>query len=389
MTALSIARLSLRRLARDRTALFFMVVLPIVIILIIGFTVRGFQTFRVGVVDLGAGRSGAEVVSALRHGSDLVVLDYKSVSAVRTAVARSEVATAVILPAGMDDALRAGRTVGIDVLAEQTNSAQQAAAAAVTAVVDQVGARVQAAVFAASHGAAGYDAALASATAIQPHLAQVRVADNRVGGTPTILPEGFSYSSPTMLVLFVFISSLTAGSFIIEARRLGMYERMGAAPVRRSTIVAGETLTMFAIALGQAGLIILVGAIVFGVSWGNPLAAFVLTVTWVLVGSGAGMLAGTLFRTSEQASALGPTIGMATGMLGGCMWPLAIVSSTMRQFGHVTPHAWAVDAWTSLLAAHGTLRTIAPDLGVLAAFAVVLLVAATLRMQKVVASRPS
>ena len=158
---------------------------------------------------------------------------------------------------------------------------------------------------------------------------------------------------------------------------------MATAPIRARTIIVGETLTYVAIALFQALMIVLVGAVAFGVSWGNPLAAAVLIALWALVGAGAGMLAGTLFRTPEQATAIGPATGIALGMLGGCMWPLAIVSPVMRSVGHITPHAWAVDAWTALLSRGGTVATIAPQLGVLAAFAAGLLVLATARLRRV------
>ena len=64
------------------------------------------------------------------------------------------------------------------------------------------------------------------------------------------------------------------------------------------------------------------------------------------------------------------------------MWPLSIVSATMRAVGHITPQAWAVDAWTSLLSRHGTITTILPQLGVLAAFAAVLLSISSLRLYR-------
>jgi len=69
-------------------------------------------------------------------------------------------------------------------------------------------------------------------------------------------------------------------------------------------------------------------------------------------------------------------------MLGGCMWPLSIVSQTMRNVGHVTPQAWAVDAWTDLLSRGGTLATILPQLAVLTAFAAGFLAIATIRMRR-------
>jgi ABC-2 type transport system permease protein len=56
------------------------------------------------------------------------------------------------------------------------------------------------------------------------------------------LPEGFSYSAPTMLVLFVFISTFASAANLVETRHLGLYERMSAAAVHPRTIIAGETI---------------------------------------------------------------------------------------------------------------------------------------------------
>lgn len=385
--ALAVARTSLLRVTKDRRALFFLIVLPVAVILIIGATVRGFSTVRVGVVDLGAGAAGRSLTSAMQHSGDIEVHTYPTVGAVTTAVSRGEVATAVILPRGMDAALRAGRTVDIPVLADRTNSSEQAAATAVAAVVARQGARAQAAYFASSQGLGTYDADLARAGGLQATTTQSGGSSRVVDSSSQTLPQGFSYSAPTMLVLFVFLNALASGAVIIETRRLGLYERMAAAPLRRSAIVVGETLAYFTVALVQAVLIVLIGAVVFGVSWGSPPAAAALVLVWALVGAGAGVLSGTLFRTPEQAAAVGPPVGIVLAMLGGCMWPLSIVSSLMRQLGHFTPQAWAVDAWTDLLSRDGTLATIAPKLGVLAAFAASLLLVSSARLRRVVAYR--
>jgi ABC-2 type transport system permease protein len=133
-------------------------------------------------------------------------------------------------------------------------------------------------------------------------------------------------------------------------------------------------------------LIILVGAVGFGVRWGDPVAAAALVLCWALLGTAAGMLSGTVFRTPEQASAIGPALGIALGMLGGCMWPLEIVGDTMRRVGHLVPHAWAVDAWTTLLSRNGSLADIGTDLTVLLGFSIVLLTAAALRLRLVLRS---
>jgi len=99
------------------------------------------------------------------------------------------------------------------------------------------------------------------------------------------------------------------------------------------------------------------------------------------------MVAGTVFRTPEQASAMGPIVGIVFAMLGGCMWPLSIVSTTMREIGHATPQAWAVDAWTILLSNHGDIVTISHELGILGLFAFGFFALATFRLKRMLSSR--
>lgn len=385
MTVLAIAGASVRRLLRDRTALFFLVILPVVVIVIVGATVRGFSTWKVGVVDPGAGAAGRQLVAALDRSPDLVVSHYTDPRSMSTAIARGELSTGVVLPPGMTATERAGRPAVVQVVVEHADTAMQAAATAVAAVVRDEGGRVQAAQFATAQSGGTFAANRALAAGLEQRLPRVAVHTTQAQASASILPEGFSYSAPTQLVLFVFLSAVAGGAAIIEARRLGLYERISAAPVRPGGIIAGEAVTYFAIAIGQSLLIVVVGAVAFGVSWGDPPAAALLLALWALVGAGAGMLAGTLFATPEQATAIGPVVGIGFGMLGGCMWPLAIVSPFMRQLGHATPHAWAVDAWTALLARGGTVATILPDLAVLAGFAVVFLVLATRRLARVLA----
>jgi ABC-2 type transport system permease protein len=73
-------------------------------------------------------------------------------------------------------------------------------------------------------------------------------------------------------------------------------------------------------------------------------------------------------------------------MLGGCMWPLEIVPPAVRALGHLTPHAWAVDAWVVLLSRGGGLLDILRQLAVLLAFAVGQLVLASMRLRRSLAT---
>jgi len=382
VTTLAIARVRALRIVRDRVAVFFLIVLPVLVIVIIGAFTGGVGKFRVGVVQLDRAPLAAAIASDLHHAKALDARDYTSVETGKTALRRSEISTLIEIPPGTDARLRAGQSVDISVFGERTNSDQQAAVAAASAIIAANGGHVQAARFATDQLGGSFDAHLTVAQHVARSLASVGVATSVVNTNSHFLPAGFSYSAPTMLVLFVFINALAGGVAMILTRQLGMYDRMVAAPVLPRQIVIGECVVYFAIALTQSVLIVGVGAIVFGVHWGDPLAATALVCSWALVGTGAGMLAGTLFKTPEQAMSIAPMIGIALGMLGGCMWPLEIVGPTMRSIGHLAPHAWAVDGWTSLLSRSGTISDIRTDLLVLLGFAVVLLSIAIRRLRR-------
>lgn len=79
-----------------------------------------------------------------------------------------------------------------------------------------------------------------------------------------------------------------------------MYARSLAAQVSARTLVLGETIAYLLLALLQALLIVAVGALAFGVAWGDPIAAAVLVAVWALVGTGAGVLAGAVFRPRSR-----------------------------------------------------------------------------------------
>jgi ABC-2 type transport system permease protein len=380
--AAALAGAELRRVTRDRTFLFFMVLLPVLIILLIGITISSNEQIRVGVVNSEPAALSSSLARALGDDPALTVETLESRSAASEALRRSEVSAAVVIPPGFDAALRAGRPVTLPVMVPGSAESSQAALTAVQAVVGRHSAAVQAAVFATDRRLRSFDENLAAATRLQQADQAVPLRTEVVDSASNYLPLGFSYSAPTMLVLFVFINALAGGAAMIQTRKYGILSRALAAPTRPRDLVGGETLAYLGLTVGQAVLIVGIGALLFGVDWGNPWAAAALILVWALVGTGAGMLSGTLFRTPEQAGAIGPAIGIAFGMLGGCMWPLEVVPSSVRMLGHATPHAWAVDAWVEVLSRGGGLPQIAGYLGILALYAAVLLTLASLRLRR-------
>jgi ABC-2 type transport system permease protein len=201
--ALLLAGSGLRRLARDRLALFFLVLLPVVIILIVGLAFGDAASPRlpVGVVDQGAGPLGGELRAALEASPALDARGYADADAVGRAVRRGVVAAGVVLPAGYDEALQAGRQADVVFVSDPTRPAPFPVRSAVAAVVAGQAAQVKAARFAAGTAGVPFDAALARARSLGDGQARVEVEAVSIGGREDALPAGFNYTAPANLVL--------------------------------------------------------------------------------------------------------------------------------------------------------------------------------------------
>ncbi|HWF17360.1 MAG TPA: ABC transporter permease [Acidimicrobiales bacterium] len=182
----------------------------------------------------------------------------------------------------------------------------------------------------------------------------------------------FSYVAPADLVLFLGITVMLLASGAVETRRLGVMHRIAAAPVRRRTVVAALVTTSLCVAAGQSVGLLVVGRLIFGVHWGNPLGVFLVLAMLSLAYSGATALVSVRSRTEEQAISVAVVLGILCGLLGGCMYPLDVVSPAIRVVGHFVPQAWAMDAFIKLIYDHVGLASVLPEVGVLAIFAAIL-----------------
>lgn len=384
MKALSIAGTNLRRMFRDRTNIFFVFVFPMLLILILGVTFGGSFTPRLGVVARNSGPLGQQLVRMLDRTPRLDVTLVDAQADLLTRVERGSLQAGLVIPTGYDASIRSGGDVVLRYLARPDQLSRQLGETVQGTVAKQA-ALLRAARFAMAEGSVqSFEAGLAAASGATRSVPSVRVTLTRAGTTLFSESLGqFDQGASTQLLLFLFLTSLTGSVALIEERRLGLSRRMLSTPTSPQTVIAGETLGRFAIGIVQGLVIIFGSSLLFGVRWGQPLGAASILVLFALVGAGAGILLGTLFRTEQQAQAVSLLLGLGLAALGGSMVPLEVFSSTMKQIAHVTPHAWGNDAFARLVGRDASITGILPQLGVLAAFAAGLLVLSAWRLRRV------
>lgn len=378
-----IARINLLRVFRDRTNLFFVFLLPLIIIIALGAAFGGTGVSRLGVVSSDAGSLGDELVTILESGDiEVDVRSRASLDELQQDVEDGRLEFGLFIPPGYDESLRAGEPVELTVVSKPESAFAALGQGIETAVAEQ-SARIKAATVAADYADTDFDAALETATAVQGTLEGITIEEVALGESifPTI-SNPFSLGAQSQTVLFMFLTSMTAATQLVLTRQLGVSRRMLASPTAVRAILLGELLGRFSVAMMQGLFVVLASSLLFDVSWGHLAGAAAVIIAFALVGTGAAMLVGVFARNPDQAGSVGVVAGMVLGALGGAMVPSELFQEPIATISQLTPHYWAIDAFRELVYYGAGLADIVTQLAVLLLFAVVLVGAGTYGLRR-------
>lgn len=367
---LTIAGTELRRFLRDRSNLFFTFVFPLVLILLIGsqFGGAGGQSSVV----LAAPPSALHDDLARAMADAGIDVATAGDGAARDQVARGDADAAVIVPEAVAQAHRSGSAAEIELVAGNQGGsalAAQRVEAAVRALTLEQAQRDQ--LLAVGVPAGDVEGLLATAED------QVEPATLEIVDLDEIAQEfegvgDFEVGASQMVLLFVFLTSLTGAIPLIQARSLHIVARALAAPITTRQVVAGQALGRFAIAGVQGAYIVVGTAILFGVEWGSLPHTLLVLAAFCAVAAAAAMVVGAAIDNENAAVGIGVGAGLVIAGVGGSMLPLELFSDTMRSVARLAPHSWAYEALADIARRDGGLADIWPALAVLVAMAAVL-----------------
>ena len=161
----------------------------------------------------------------------------------------------------------------------------------------------------------------------------------------TAKPKGFNifaFILPGMLVMFLL--------FIIEAfmreiqneRADGKIRRMMFSPLTTRELILARIFGGWLLGLLVCSLAMAMGALVFGIEWGNYLWLFLLVaVTCFWSAAFFGML-NAFFKNKNQAGAFASPIILAFAAFGGSMLPLEQIPQGMRWLAKLTVNNWFI-----------------------------------------------
>jgi len=404
--AYHITRLYLRTTYDSRSVLIFQLLLPLIFTFLIGQATVSFGgdgrssttvSWTLPVINEDAGSLGADLVARLDAEPVLDVVETAGVetatsTALSAGVSRIESGdnlAVLVIPANFSETLMAGKGLALDFYADPDNiqtiqpiqqailgaasqlSGSISAATIATNVAEKVGVFEQDADRAAYFGGS-MDRADA-AWADPPVVVQVNE-DEIALNTAAVIPGGNNQSSPGMMAMFVTFSMIGGALALIEERQNGTLRRLMVMPIHKGSILLGKLLGILLTGLLQMTILIVAGALFFGVAWGNaPVALALIVFAFALAVTSMGIMMAALARTPAQANAMSTVLVMSISALGGAWWPLDIVPNWMQTIGQFSPIAWAMSGFQDMITRGWGITAVLPEVGMLLLFTAVFL----------------
>ena len=355
----AITRRLLQQFRRDRRTLALLFVAPLVILGLLGYLIRGSaSTIAVAVANEDQGPVGAAVAAALGRSSSLSITTIQAPDG-DARLKDGSLAGYIVLPADFTQQVRSGH-IAPEVHLEGSQPGT-------TAPVLQA---LQQALISAVSQAPGQGLHL------QPSITYLYGGE----GFDTLDYFGAAFIG---LIVFFLVFVITIVSFLNE-RSQGTLERLMASPLRRGEIVLGYMLGFTVLALVQSAEVLVFSLAVLKVhNAGNVFLIFGIEALMAIAAVNLGIFLSMFARTEFQAVQFIPLVIVPQFLLSGILFPVSTEPRPLQVISDVLPLTYAVSGLRDVMVKGADLSwtSLQLDVGVVAAFVVLLVAAgsATLR----------
>ena len=379
----TVLRVTLLNLLRDRVALLLTFVLPILFFSVFAGVFAGMDEAAmepvrtIAVVPEGEGFATG-LLDYLDQESmvELLPIEVADRSAALEAVRRGEAQVAVIVPRGARLAWgRAAAEVppAVEIVADRSNplavgvvrGALQAGAVAVTLRLLQ----------------GGMKARLPEERTEEwqrPEPLPVEVVD-ALGG-PEKRPS-VAFFAAGLGVLFLMFAVAGRSSILLEERESGILQRLLAARVGLSRLLAGRWLFLVLLGCAQVTVMFIWADLAFGLELftARHLTGFALvTLASAAAAAALGLLLSSLCRTRAQLNGVSVVVILILAVLGGNLFPSFLMPAALQKVGKLTFNSWAVSGYQKVFWYERPVAELLPEILVLLAWAAALLLLARL-----------
>lgn len=149
-----------------------------------------------------------------------------------------------------------------------------------------------------------------------------------------------------MMVFFTFFIGAIQALTILHEYEHGTLMRLFSTPTRPVTILAGKYLGVVIALEIQVIVLVVVGALAFGIHWGSLAQIILASIALIVIASGFGILVIAFLRNTRQAFLVIGGIVILTSTAGGTMTTtFANLPPIFTTINLLTPQGWALRTW--------------------------------------------
>ena len=315
----------------------------------------------VAVIDLDHSAASSRVLAAMRTDAAFSISDKPDAEAAE-GVKSGNLRAAITLPAGFgEQALAALMTAGPKPTIEIIYDPSQATTLPlVRGLLTQ---HAMAGVGEAMTGAGGKSEAFSA-----PFTTHAVEAGDKL----TTPYNSYAHSFAGMGVQFILLMGVDMGLGLLLMRRLGLWKRLRAAPLSRSTLLGSRIASCALIAMIVFAVIYAVAIAVFKVRIEGSAIGFIAVIAaFSLLTASFGLLVSALGRTPEATRGLAILATLLMVMLGGAWVPSFIFPAWLQTVSMFVPTRWAVDGLDAMTWRGMPLSAAVQPVGAMLAFSAV------------------
>ena len=139
-------------------------------------------------------------------------------------------------------------------------------------------------------------------------------------------------------VILVFVGTVITSLGVVRERQAGTLEQLAVMPLRPADVFLGKIIPYFVVAVADLAIVVAVGVVVFGVPFAGSPAVFALgALLFVFVTLGLGVLISSVSQTQGQAIQLAVMTLLPQVLLSGLIFPLSSIVIGVRWIAYLLP----------------------------------------------------
>jgi ABC-2 type transport system permease protein len=349
-----------RSMFRNKTAVFFCLVMPLLFLGVFGLMYRdtGVSRSDVGWIDRDGGTAGRTLREVVAH-TDQYTLVADNEAALRQKLAKGQLKAVVILPQGLSDGLTGKAGPGTVTILFDASS--QASSRAVASLQQLAGV--------ADMAMRGTTPSLVVRAQELPEAASLNV---------------FDFLLPGQLVSMLLSAGLISVAMSLSSQRqTGTLRHMFSTPLSVGVWMAARVAANLLMAALQSAVLYGVAGAMFNVHMpANIGATLVVLGLCALATVGMGLVVGVLIPGPDAAMPVAMILFMGSLFLGGSMMPLETGPAILQQVAHFVPSYYMTHALRLVMMQGKSLGEVGPDIAILTGCAAAGLGLAAWRMRR-------